>query len=65
MGVGILAGGMSSRMGRDKALLDFGGVTFLERLVRELSLCGIPVTEAAAFFTMFQQTNRQPSRLPR
>ena len=30
----ILAAGESSRMGRDKALLPYAGVTFLERLVR-------------------------------
>jgi len=32
----ILAGGRSSRMGRDKGALAFGGVTILERIVREL-----------------------------
>lgn len=30
----ILAAGESSRMGTDKALLDYGGSTFLERLIR-------------------------------
>jgi molybdopterin-guanine dinucleotide biosynthesis protein A len=30
----ILAGGKSTRMGRDKALLDWGGVTLLENAVR-------------------------------
>ena len=29
----VLAGGRSSRMGRDKALLDWGGETLLERAV--------------------------------
>ncbi|HTT75659.1 MAG TPA: molybdenum cofactor guanylyltransferase, partial [Candidatus Binataceae bacterium] len=33
----ILAGGRSSRMGRDKASLPFGGVTILERIVGELA----------------------------
>ena len=33
----ILAGGRSSRMGRPKSQLDFGGVTLLERLVDALS----------------------------
>ncbi|WP_178023289.1 molybdenum cofactor guanylyltransferase [uncultured Paenibacillus sp.] len=32
----ILTGGRSSRMGTDKALLELGGLTVLERLIREL-----------------------------
>lgn len=32
----VLAGGRSSRMGIDKAQLDFGGVTILRRIVHEL-----------------------------
>ncbi|MEW5945463.1 MAG: molybdenum cofactor guanylyltransferase [bacterium] len=33
----VLAGGKSTRLGRDKAALDFGGVTLLERAVRSLA----------------------------
>ena len=33
----ILVGGASRRMGRDKALLDFGGQPMVERIARELS----------------------------
>lgn len=36
-GVGILAGGKSTRMGRDKALLPFGGTAMLAYLARELA----------------------------
>ncbi len=35
--VGILAGGRSSRMGMDKALIEYRGNTFLGRLVKEFS----------------------------
>ena len=37
MTVAILAGGKSSRMGKDKAALFYGGKTFLERLVLEFA----------------------------
>ena len=40
----ILVGGASQRMGRDKALLDFGGQPLLERIARELS----PVVSAVS-----------------
>src|ERR1700687_4076457 len=45
----ILAGGVSSRMGRDKALLDFGGIPLiihtarlLQPLVAEVTVVGSP-----------------------
>src|ERR1700690_1848525 len=50
----ILAGGASSRMGRDKGLLDFGGVPLilhtarlLESLVAEVTVVGSPHRYAA------------------
>ena len=36
----ILAGGKSSRMGRDKAALMLGDETFLQRIAAELDACG-------------------------
>ena len=36
-GTVILAGGKSSRMGRDKGALDYGGQSFLEKIAGELS----------------------------
>jgi molybdenum cofactor cytidylyltransferase len=39
----ILAAGESSRMGSPKALLEYHGETFLDRLIRCLSLCCSPV----------------------
>ncbi len=39
----ILAAGESRRMGSPKALLDLGGETFLDRLIRVLGACCAPV----------------------
>ena len=44
----ILVGGASQRMGRDKALLDFGGQPMLERIARELSVIASPVSLVGA-----------------
>lgn len=37
IGCAILAGGKSSRMGRDKALLEFDGTNFIKKISEELS----------------------------
>ena len=42
----ILAGGLSTRMGRDKARLKFGGATMLAR-IRSVAEFGAPVSEPA------------------
>ena len=42
MTVAILAGGESRRMGTDKAALQFGGVTLLERAARTALAAGLP-----------------------
>src|ERR1051325_7409960 len=39
----ILAGGLSSRMGRDKSRLRLGRLTFLDRIDRAASAMGFPV----------------------
>src|SRR5690349_18734131 len=44
----ILVGGASRRMGRDKALLDFGGQPMLERIARELSAIASAVSLVGA-----------------
>jgi molybdopterin-guanine dinucleotide biosynthesis protein A len=44
----ILCGGQSTRMGTDKALLDFGGETMLQRVVRLLGTAVSPVVVVAA-----------------
>jgi molybdopterin-guanine dinucleotide biosynthesis protein A len=44
----ILVGGASRRMGRDKALLDFGGQPLLERIARELSAVASAVSLVGA-----------------
>lgn len=44
----ILVGGASRRMGRDKALLDFGGQPLLERIARELSAVASEVSLVGA-----------------
>lgn len=43
----ILAGGFSRRMGRDKASLEVGGQTLLQRTVRLFKGLGLPVTVSA------------------
>ncbi len=44
----VLVGGRSSRMGRPKAALDFGGVPILSRIVSELKRCFAEVVVVAA-----------------
>jgi len=44
----VLAGGKSSRMGTDKALLEFGGQTLVERAIGILKSAGLPVFIAGA-----------------
>lgn len=66
----ILAGGRSSRMGSNKALLELGGLTVLERLIRELepiaSRIVIAGGERAAYERFGQEvvTDRYPGAGP-
>jgi molybdopterin-guanine dinucleotide biosynthesis protein A len=48
LGAAVLCGGRSSRMGRPKALLPFGGETLLERVVGRLRQVADPVIVVAA-----------------
>jgi len=45
----ILAAGASSRMGRPKALLEYRGETFVDRLIRIFSRCCDPVIVVAGY----------------
>lgn len=46
MTVAILAGGQSRRLGTDKAVVEFGGMTLLERAARTALAAGLPVLVA-------------------
>lgn len=57
LGILILAGGKSSRMGRDKALLEYGKKSFLECIVQQCSAWGgeIVISVAAEETQIYQQ----------
>lgn len=61
----ILAGGKSSRMGQDKALLAWEGVPLLQRVIRVAHQCGDPVYCLTPWVDRYQQAlqNYQVSRL--
>lgn len=44
----VLAGGRSSRMGRDKALVEFAGAPLIARAIHTLELAGLPASIAGA-----------------
>jgi molybdopterin-guanine dinucleotide biosynthesis protein A len=65
----VLAGGKSSRMGRDKALIELDGITLLDRAVellrphaREILVMGDPAKYAPAHATVI--ADEQPDRGP-
>ena len=56
----ILAGGQSSRMGTDKALLDIAGQPLLQHIIARMILSGISqVTVAVADATKTEKVYRQ------
>ncbi|MGP0584637.1 molybdenum cofactor guanylyltransferase [Paenibacillus timonensis] len=55
----ILAGGRSSRMGSDKALLELGGLTVLERLIRELEPVASRIVIAAGNETAYGRFGKE------
>lgn len=55
----ILAGGRSSRMGSNKALLELGGLTVLERLVRELEPVASRIVIAAGDQTAYDRFGKE------
>ena len=52
----ILAGGYSSRMGRNKAELDFHGVSFLQHQVNKLRTIGIEDLVIAGYSSTMEET---------
>ncbi|MCH1640833.1 molybdenum cofactor guanylyltransferase [Paenibacillus timonensis] len=55
----ILAGGRSSRMGTDKALLELGGCTVLERLIRELEPVASRIVIAAGDKAVYDRFGKE------
>lgn len=60
----LLAGGYSSRMGRSKAELPFGGVTMIEHQVRKLRMLGIGDIVIAGYETPIPGTRYVPDVYP-
>lgn len=55
----ILAGGRSSRMGSDKALLELGGLTVLERLIRELETVASRIVIAGGTKAVYERFGKE------